>query len=132
MFKSSKDLSAKDIEEKIKKINAAEVIFKEEQLLDNILAEEVEEEIDELTYIDAAEIVEEEIAEEVDELTDIEAAVIVAEEIADKLVEEMSLLEISSIQVSDDQKENSEDSDSTEEGSGNIPLDFGDITEVVL
>ena len=45
----------------------------------------------------------------------------------------MSLLEISSIQVSDDQKENNEDTDSTDEGSGNIPtIDFGDVAEVML
>ena len=128
----SNELSTNDIEEKIKQINAAEVIGKEEQLLENIAAEEVEEEIDELTDIAAAEIVAEEIAEERDELTDIEAAEIVGQEIANELVEEMSLLEISSIKVSDEQKENSEDSDSTEEGSGNISIDFVDNTEVVL
>ena len=45
----------------------------------------------------------------------------------------MSLLKISSIQVGDDQKENSEDIDSTDEGSGNIlTIHFGDVTEVVL
>ena len=69
VYKSSNELSTKDIEAKIKQINAAEVIFKEEQLLENIVAEEVEEEIVELTDIAAAEIVAEEIAEEVAELT---------------------------------------------------------------
>ena len=60
------------------------------------------------------------------------AAVIVAEEIADKLVEEMSLLEIGSIQVSDGQKDNV-DIFEENEGSGNVPtIVFGKITEVVL
>ena len=120
------------IKEKIKQINAAEVIDKEEEFLENIVADEVEEEIDELTDIAAAEIVADKIDEEVDELTESEADVIIAE-IAGELVEELSFLEISSIQVSDDQKENSVDTDSTEEGSGNNPtIDFVDSTEIML
>ena len=118
VYQSSNELSTKDIEAKIKQINAVEVIVKEEQLLESIVPSEVLEEIEELTDIVAAEIVAEElaeemaeemvelelaeeIAEEIDALTDIEATAIVAEELA--------------------------------EGSRNIPtLDFGDITEVVL
>jgi hypothetical protein len=118
VYKSSNELSTKDIEAKIKQINAAEVSGKEEQLPESIVTSEVEEEIEELTDIVAAEIVAEElaeemaeevvelkmaeeIAEEIDELTDIEATAIVAEELA--------------------------------EASRNIPtIDFGDITEVLL
>lgn len=89
VYKSNNELSTKDIEEKIKQINAEEVKeVKEEQLF-----ESVEEEIDVLTDNAAADIVAEEIVEElveeeIDELTDIAAAEIVAEEIAEELVEE--------------------------------------------
>lgn len=68
-------------------INKAEVIVKEEQILENIAAEEVEEEIYELTDSAVAEIVAKDIAEEVDELTDITAGEIVAEEIAEELID---------------------------------------------
>ena len=120
VYKSSNELSTKDIEEKINLINAAEVIVKEEQLLESVVTSEVEDEIEELTDVLAAEIVAEELAEEmaeelvelelseaegiveeIDELTDIEAAEIVIEEL--------------------------------EEGSGSVPIvDFGDITEVLF
>merc|ERR1712083_438867 len=87
----SNALSTKDIEEKIKEINAVEVINKEEQILESVLGEEEAIEVDELVDIAAAEIaaeeVAEEIAKEIDELTDIAAAEIVAEEIAEEINE---------------------------------------------
>ena len=63
VYKSSNELSTKDIEAKIKMINAAEVIVKEEQLLESVVNSEEEKEIEELTDIAAAEIVAEELAE---------------------------------------------------------------------
>lgn len=91
VYISSNSLSTKDIEEKIKEINAAEVINKEEEILEAALGKEEAEEIEELVDIAAAEIaaeeVAEEIAEEIDELTNIAAAEIVAEEIAEEINE---------------------------------------------
>ena len=155
MYKSSNELSTKDIEEKIKQINAAEVFEKEEQLLESIVTEEVEAEINQLTDIAAAEIVAEEIAEDMAEEIAAEviaekiAEEIVAEEIAEEIAEEMAQeidqltdieaaeivaeeiaeeivsLEVGSLEVID----GTEDI----EGSGNLPnIDFGDIKEVVL
>ena len=123
MYKSSNELSTTDIEEKIKEINAAEVIVKEEQILETLLEEEIEREIDELTDIAASEIVAEEIAEEIVE--EIAAANL------DNLIPELSELEIDSLIVSEEEEEKSEDS--TDEGSGRFPIvDFGDIMEVIL
>ena len=123
MYKSSNELSTTDIEEKIKEINAAEVIVKEEQILETLLEEEIEREIDELTDIAASEIVAEEIAEEIVE--EIAAANL------DNLIPELSELEIDSFIVSEEEEEKSEDS--TDEGSGRFPtVDFGDIMEVIL
>merc|ERR1719186_2241348 len=45
VYQSSNELSTTDIEEKIKEINAAEVIVKEEQILETLLEEEIEREI---------------------------------------------------------------------------------------
>ena len=142
VYKSSNELSTKDIEQKIKQINAAEIFEKEEQILESIVAEEVEAEINQLTDIAAAEIVAEEIAEdiadiiveeivaeeitevmaeEIDQLTDIEAAEIVAREIAVEIVS----LEVGILEVIDETEKI--------EGSGTVPnIDFGDIKEVVL
>merc|ERR1712117_780695 len=69
-------------EEKIKEINAAEVINKEEEILEAALGKEKAEQIEEIVDIAAAEI-----AEELDELTNIAAAEIVAEEIAEEINE---------------------------------------------
>jgi len=91
VYVSSNALSTKDIEQKIKEINAVEVINKEEQILESVLGKDEAKEVEELVDIAAAEIaaeeVAEEIAEEIDELTDIAAAEIVAEEIAEELNE---------------------------------------------
>merc|ERR1712117_976141 len=160
VYISSNSLSTKDIEEKIKEINAAEVINKEEEILEAALgkekaeqieeivdiaaaeiaaeevAEEIAEEIDELTNIAAAEIVAEEIAEEINELTKIGEAEVLAEEIGDELVElEIGSQEVTTEAVESDVLNTTEDSQSTnsEEGSGDVPtIDFGDIMEVVL
>merc|ERR1711874_871290 len=104
VYVSSNAFSTKDIEQKIKEINAAEIINKEEEILESVLEKEE--------------------AEEVEELVDIAAAEIAAEEIAEELVE-LEILDNSNL---------IEDSESTnEEGSGDVPkIDFGDITEVVL
>merc|ERR1712106_768833 len=116
-YKSSNELSTKDIEEKIKQIKAEEVEAEINQLTDIAAAEIVAEEIAE----DMAEEIAEEMAEEIDQWTDIEAAEIVAEEIAEEIVS----LEVGSLEVID----GTEDI----EGSGNLPnIDFGDIKEVVL
>ena len=88
VYTNTNELSTKDIEEKIQKINEAEVLAREEEVT---LDEEVNEEIEELTDIVATEIVAEEVAdeiaseivEEIEELTDLEAAEIVAEELAE-------------------------------------------------
>merc|ERR1712117_277736 len=129
---------------KIKEINAAEVINKEEEILEAALGKEEAEEIEELVDIAAAEIAAEEdaeeIAEEIDELTNIAAAEIVAEELAEEIGDELVELEIGSQEVTTEAVEsedlnNTEDSQSTssEEGSGDVPtIDFGDIMEVVL
>jgi len=112
---------------------AAEEIAEEIDELTDILAteiaaEEVAEEINELTDIIGVEIAVEEVAEEINEITDIEAAEIVAEEVADEVVGEMIELEIGSLNGSEQ-----EETESENEGSGNIPtIDFGDITEVLL
>merc|ERR1712117_678834 len=88
---------------KIKEINAAEVINKEEEILEAALGKEEAEEIEELVDIAAAEIaaeeVAEEIAEEIDELTNIAAAEIVAEEIAEEIGDELVELEIGGQEV---------------------------------
>ena len=122
VYKSSNELSTKDIEEKINLINAAEVIVKEEQLLESIVASEVEEEIEELTDIIAAEIVAEELAEEMaEELVELELAEDIAEGI-DEEIDELTDIEAAEIVIEE-----------LEEGSGSVPnVDFGDITEVLF
>ena len=128
MYKSNNELSTKNIEEKIKQINAADVVVKEEKRLESLVVEEIEREIDELTDIAAAEIVAEEIAEDI------------FEEMALANFEDINLgeLEMDSLDFSDEQVEKSEsnsiaDTDNTDEGSGNLPsIDFGDIMEVIL
>ena len=110
-----------------------------------IAAQEVAEEINELTNVVAAEMAAEEVAEEINELTNIAAAEIAANEIAkevNKVAKEvesdMAELDIDSMDDSDKQKENNdsnivEDTESVNEGSGNVPtVDFGNITEVVF
>merc|ERR1712013_821071 len=87
VYVSNNALSTKDIEQKIKEINAVEVINKEEQILESVLGKDEAEEVEELVDIAAAEIAAEEVAEEIDELTDIAAAEIAAEEIAEELNE---------------------------------------------
>jgi len=91
VYVSSNAFSTKDIEQKIKEINAAEIINKEEEILESVLEKEEAEEVEELVDIAAAEIateeVAEEIAEEIDEITDIAAAEIVAEELAKEIDE---------------------------------------------
>ena len=118
VYKSSNELSTKDIEAKIKQINALEVIVKEEQLLESIVPSEVEEEIEELTDIVAAEIVAEELAEEMaEEMVELELAEEIAEEI-----DELTDIEAAEIVIEE-----------LEEGSGIVPtVDFGDITEVLF
>merc|ERR1712027_243406 len=160
VYISSNSLSTKDIEEKIKEINAAEVINKEEEILEAALGKEKAEQIEEIVDIAAAEIAAEEVAEEIaeeldeltkigeaeviakeiDELTNIAAAEIVAEELAEEIGDELVELEIGSQEVTTEAVESddlntTEDSQSTnsEEGSGDVPtIDFGDIMEVVL
>ena len=110
-----------------------------------IAAQEVAEEINELTNVVAAEMAAEEVAEEINELTNIAAAEIAANEIAkevNKVAKEvesdMAELDIDSMDGSDDQKEDNsstifKDTESVNEGSGNVPtIDFGNITEVVF
>eukprot|EP00092_Neocalanus_flemingeri_P040039 GFUD01043609.1.p1 GENE.GFUD01043609.1~~GFUD01043609.1.p1 ORF type:complete len:238 (+),score=100.83 GFUD01043609.1:31-744(+) len=149
VYTGSNELSTKDIEEKIKQINAAEFIVEEEQVLESLLEEELEQEIDELTDLAAAEIAAEEIAEEIveeemDELLNLAAAEIVAEELAEDIVEaeldnlipdfELSELEIDSLNVSDETSEPRIiiDIEDPNEGSGSFAaIDFGDIMEIV-
>merc|ERR1712027_2018 len=152
VYISSNSLSTKDIEEKIKEINAAEVINKEEEILEAALGKEKAEQIEEIVDIAAAEIaaeeVAEEIAEEINELTKIGEAEVIAKEIdeltniaaAEIVGDELAELEIGSQEVTTEAVESdvlntTEDSQSTnsEEGSGDVPtIDFGDIMEVVL
>ena len=122
VYKSSNELSTKDIEAKIKLINAEEVIVKEEQLLESIVTSEVEDEIEQLTDIVAAEIVFEELAEEMaEEMVELELAEKIAEGIAEE-IDELTDIEATAIVAEE-----------LAEGSRNIPtIDFGDITEVLL
>merc|ERR1712200_23323 len=106
-----------------------------EELVDiaaaEIVAEEIAEEINELTKIGEAELIE----EEIDELTDIAAAEVVAEELAEEIDDDLLGLELGSGEVTEEVEHNNdsniiEDSDSTNdgEGSGDVPkIDFGDI-----
>jgi len=60
------------------------------------------------------------------------------EEVAKEVESDMAELDLDTIDGSDNQKENNdsnifEDTESVNEGSGNIPtIDFGNITEVVF
>jgi len=113
VYRGENQLSTKDIEEKIKEINAVELGSGDEDELE-IPVESIVDEIEELTDIGAAEIVEAELeeefeqelegaavleaAEEIEELTNLAAAEIVEEELEDALeLEELELEELTDL-----------------------------------